>query len=311
MAEKQSDYVTDALEMIGAGYDHPSIEIEAPRTVLERRQGRMQEVERAAFVKISTAFKPEMKDIDEIALKVWLYIALSVNRHSGKANPGLRTIAEECGFAVNTVRGAIERLEEKYNLLIVHKGERRYNIYEPVAFISANRNEPVSPDDTDTKTVSFERKTVSPDDKTVSARVILNQINQSNQNMAQAPKNSLPLDWQVATEQKEIVMPQQSQFDADKEIACMNISRYGADLVDLAAAFMDARQLLPKGKSSYKTWAVALREMVQNRVTPEIIRRAVHKLTQAGMTVTDPHAIRKTAIDMANKAPEEKLPIYY
>jgi len=176
--ERQTEYVTDAVEMLGKGYDHPAVEIEAPRQVIERRNGRMQEIERAAFVKISTAFKPEMRDIDEIALKIWLYIALSVNRHSGKAHPGLRTIAQECNFAVNTVRAALERLENKYALLVVHRGEKKYNIYEPVEFVSARR-ETVSADDTDGETVSDERETVSAKTQTVSPRMILNQINQS------------------------------------------------------------------------------------------------------------------------------------
>ncbi|MEI7846358.1 MAG: hypothetical protein WCK35_11195, partial [Chloroflexota bacterium] len=190
--------IDDANEMIGKGYDQqPALEIESARTVIERRNGRMQEVERAAFVKISTAFKPEMKDIDEVALKVWLFIALSVNRNSGKANPGLRTIAEDCSFAVNTVRGAIERLETKYNLLIVHRNEKRYNIYEPVAFVSANKSvsvadtdaiETVSADDTDkSETVSAGSQTVSIKSQTVSARVIHNQSNQINQT---SPKKS-------------------------------------------------------------------------------------------------------------------------
>jgi DnaD/phage-associated family protein len=172
--EQAPDYIKDALEMSGSGYE-TAVEIESPRTVIQRRNGRNHEIERAAFVKISTAFKPEMKDIDEIALKVWLYIALSVNRNSGKAHPGLRTIAEECKFAVNTVRAAIDRLENKYFLLTVHRNEKTYNIYEPVEFVSVKK-ETVSADDTDnTQTVSAKRETVSP-------RMILNQSNQKNNN---------------------------------------------------------------------------------------------------------------------------------
>jgi len=184
--EEQAEYKTgiqDAMEMLGAGYEQPAIEIAPAHTVLERRGKEFQEVEKPAFVKISTGFKAEMKSIDEVALKVWLYISLCVNRYSGRANPGLRTIATECSLAVNTVRSAIERLEGEYNLLTVDRESKRYNIYEPLAFVSANRTDPgVSANDTPGETVSIEDKTVSIEGQSVSARVILNQRNQKNKN---------------------------------------------------------------------------------------------------------------------------------
>lgn len=170
--------IKDAAEMMG-WTDHPTIEIEKPRDVVERRGGKLIETERPAFVKIYTSFKAEMKEIDEIALKVWLYIALSVNRETNEAHPGLRTIAEDTGFAVNTVRSAIERLETRYNLLDVERGNRKYNRYFPVDYVSVRRKETVSPDDTDGKTVSDDPQTVSVKDETVSARMILNQRNQN------------------------------------------------------------------------------------------------------------------------------------
>lgn len=179
--------LNDAIEMLGKGYDHPSLEIEPARTVIERRDGRMQEVERAAFVKISTAFKAEMKDIDEVALKVWLYIALSVNRHSNKANPGLRKIAEETGFAVNTVRDAVERLENKYGLLTIESGSGKSpNIYEPAAFVSAKKS--VSSGNTQDSGVSVSSGSVSVSSGSVSASRQKNAQpeNQSNQSVTNA-----------------------------------------------------------------------------------------------------------------------------
>jgi hypothetical protein len=177
MSEQQAEYLTDALEMIGM--NEPAIEIERSRTVVTRRNGKLTEEVRPAFVKISTAFKGEMKKLDPIALKVWLYIALSVNRNSGKANPGLRTIAEDCDLAINTVRAALERLEEA-QLLTVDRQSRKYNIYEPVDYVSANRAAPtVSSTDTDAQTVSISGETVSISGETVSPRMILNQRNQN------------------------------------------------------------------------------------------------------------------------------------
>lgn len=153
--------VKDALEMMGKGYDHPSVEIEAPRIVIERHNRQMVEVEMPAFVKVSTGFKAELKDIDPTALKVWIYIALSINRTSETAYPGLRKIAAETNLSVNTVRDAVERLENSYNLLsVTHQGTKR-TIYRVTDFVSANHKEPVSRTDTETQTVSVESQTVS------------------------------------------------------------------------------------------------------------------------------------------------------
>ena len=191
MSEERPQYITDAEEMINT---QPTVEIEPPRSVISRRGREFIEEDRPAFIKFSTGFKKELAGIDEIALKVWVFIALSINRNSGKANPGLRTIADGTGFAINTVRSAVARLETKYNLLLVDRESRKYNIYEPTAFVSANRADPtVSPDDTpytdETPSVSVEAQSVSLGDESVSAkppsvspRMILNQINQRNQN---------------------------------------------------------------------------------------------------------------------------------
>jgi DnaD/phage-associated family protein len=192
-AEYNTGDLEDALDMLGEGYNHPSLEIHPPGEFISRRNGRLGTEKIPAFVKISTGFKKEMAGIDEISLKVWLFIALSVNRDTGKAFPGLRTIATGTGFSVNTIRAAIERLETKYALLVVDRETKRYNIYEPLDFVSANRTPiyGVSPADTVVETVSLGDETVSPKPQTVSLETqtvlkcrvndSLNQRNQRNQ----------------------------------------------------------------------------------------------------------------------------------
>ena len=181
MSEEQAEYLTDAVEMMGAGYDHPAVEIEHPRTVIQRREGKLQAVDKPAFIKLSTDFKSELAGISGDALKVWIFVSLSINRKSGRANPGLRTIADGVGLAVNTVQKALKELEAA-NLLAVSRGERRYNLYEIPEYVSANRAEPtVSNRDTDLETVSNPDETVSNSAQTVSHSVILNQSNQKNQ----------------------------------------------------------------------------------------------------------------------------------
>lgn len=170
----------NALEMLGAGYE-PSVEISPPQKTIVRKDGELQEIERAAFVKISTSFKSELSSMSGDALKVWLFIALSINRKTEQAHPGLRTIAESVKLAVNTVRKAITELEE-LNLLAVDKETARYNIYEIPDYVSANRLDPsVSNGDTPLETVSNSKETVSNSEETVSPSVILNQRNQKNQ----------------------------------------------------------------------------------------------------------------------------------
>jgi DNA-binding transcriptional regulator YhcF (GntR family) len=159
--------IDDAMEMLGAGY--PSLEIEQERTVVSRRGGKLIEETQPAFVKISTGFKAEMRDLQPVDLKVWLYIALSVNRNTGTAWPGLRKIAEDCKLAVNTVRDAIERLEDEHGLLTVNRKEGASSIYTPSDYVSANHST-VSKSDTPAPTVSKNKPTVSNSAKTVSAR---------------------------------------------------------------------------------------------------------------------------------------------
>jgi len=186
MSEEKPEYITEAEEMLGKGYE--SVRIEPERSVIRRVNGKMEAYDIPAFVKISTSFKSELATISGDALKVWLFIALSINRNTGKANPGLRTIADNVKLAVNTVQKCLQELEN-LNLLTVDRQSRKYNIYETPEYVSANRAEPtVSSRDTDTETVSNFPETVSNSGETVSPSVILNQKNQSNQ---KKPKGDL------------------------------------------------------------------------------------------------------------------------
>jgi hypothetical protein len=156
MTELQADYVTEALELLNS---EPSAEIESPRTVTERRDGKLVEVERTAFIKLYTSFKGELKDLDGDALKVWIYLALSVNRNTKTANPGLRKIAEDTDMAVNTVRAKIEKLDEA-GLLDAQKTDGKSTSYRPADYVSVSKF--------DTVGVSKSGGTVSKNEPTVS-----------------------------------------------------------------------------------------------------------------------------------------------
>jgi hypothetical protein len=135
MTEQAPEYLTDAQEMMGSGYDQPTVVIEPPRTVIARQNGRMVEVDEPAWIKFSTDFKGELKTLDEYSLKVFLYISLSVNWKTGTAWPGLRKIAEDTGMDKDTVAKAVANLE-KLTFLTIQKRFGDSNIYKPVRYIS-------------------------------------------------------------------------------------------------------------------------------------------------------------------------------
>ena len=157
--EDQAEYITEAMQLL---HGEPTLEVEAPRKITERRDGKLIETERAAFVKVYTTFKKELKDLDGGDLKIWLYLALSINRFTKDARPGLRKIAEETGMAVNTVRTGLERLE-LCGLLDIVRADGKTNAYHPSDYVS------VSKTDTVPETVSKMSGTVSKNEGTVSA----------------------------------------------------------------------------------------------------------------------------------------------
>lgn len=135
MSEQVPEYLNDVMEMMGRGYEQPTVVIEPPRTIITRQNGRMVEVEEPAWVKFSTDFKTELKTLDEYSLKVFLYIGLSVNWKTGTAWPGLRKIATDTGMDKDTAAKAVANLE-KLEFLTIQKREGDSNIYKPVRYIS-------------------------------------------------------------------------------------------------------------------------------------------------------------------------------
>ena len=136
MSQEQENYVTEAMNLLSG---EPAAVIEQPRTKLVLRDG-IGEEWTAAWVKLSTAFKPHIKELRGAPLAIWLYISLSINKQ-GVAFPGIRTIAEDTGYSHQGVLDAIKTLEEK-GYLHVRRGEKRYNLYEPEFSAIGKTNEP-------------------------------------------------------------------------------------------------------------------------------------------------------------------------
>ena len=168
----------EALEMPGKGYHESALEIHPQTTIIRRRGFQMVEEVVPAFIKISTDFKGELANIDGNALKVWVFIALSINRNTEEAHPGVRTIAGALKMGENTVIAKIKELEA-LGLLLVNREDRKYNIYKIPEYVSANTKITASKTEADEKTASVKPQTASVNDQTASIAWRLNQNNQS------------------------------------------------------------------------------------------------------------------------------------
>lgn len=212
MSEEKTKYETeiqDAMEMLGKGYDQPTIIIEPPRTYTARHNGKMVEVEEPAWVKFSTGFKKELINTHESDLKVFLYIGLSLNFENGTSFPGIRKIAEETGLAPNTVTSAIERLENN-GFLQVWRKTGAPNIYKPLRFFSVGRT--VANTDTPHELSQSEAE-LSQSDEKVSQRSTVNLHNKNNKNNK---KNLSSEDFEKAGEMVKAMVTNAQRRDAWK-----------------------------------------------------------------------------------------------
>lgn len=132
MSEEQADYITVAMELLKG---ETSVAISPPSRRVERRGRKMVEVEEPAYVKFSTDFKSELADLDVYALKVLIYIGLSIGFETGTAYPGVRKIAENTKMNKDTVTRAVAELEEK-GFLEVWRRDGGSNIYRPTRYFS-------------------------------------------------------------------------------------------------------------------------------------------------------------------------------
>ena len=112
----------------------------------------------------------------------------------------------------------------------------------------------------------------------------------------------LPLDWQIASGSKDIVIPNDFKDRVKDTANLVDMGCAGAGA--LAEAFMRARDILIP-ESKVKGQRKAAREMLEMGVKPEHVTEATQSLMAKGMTVTDLYSVSKTAIDLANK-PEQK-----
>lgn len=181
MTEIQAGYITkeeveEGLELLRG---EPAAIIEQPRSRITLRDG-LDEEWTTAWVKLSTAFKPHIKEIRGAPLAVWLYISLSINRQ-GVSFPSINKIADDTGYSRNGVMEAIAILEEK-GYLTVRRGERKFNLYEPKFASNGRGNDPHNESTQLTSPLlSPDESTFSPDE---SSGVDLNKRNKRKQELS-------------------------------------------------------------------------------------------------------------------------------
>lgn len=287
MSEEQAEYLTDAMEMMGAGYDHPTVVIEPPRTITARHNGRMVEVEEPAWVKFSTDFKKELKQLDEFSLKVFLYIGLSVNWKTGEAWPGVRKIAEETGMNKDTVTRAVESLEAA-GYLEVCRRDGSSNRYKPVRFISVGVRSG--------RTVLSDEKTELSDENVKlsdASRVNLhNKINKNNQNNGGKPPVSLAAEEiEQATRKADAILGLANPADPSK--AWVGRDKIRPDLLHYADWYNKATGQ-EMTKRVQKSWWKAMSEWKDEGLEIKHLQEA-YEARSKWRTVADPNELTKDA----------------
>lgn len=119
-------------------------------------------------------------------------------------------------------------------------------------------------------------------------------------------RKDLSVEWQML-DGKPIVLPDERQSkrkDAASLIG-MGLGVLAESAAALALAFQTARDITFT-EGQIKGQRKAAKELLAQKVTPEIVAAAVRKLTEAGMTVTDLYSVTKTCIDLANKTEAPK-----
>ncbi len=129
MSEQQEPYITDALEMMGAGYDQPAAVIDPQRTVKALSDKGLIEYQAWGWVKLSAKFIWHILRLKGSKLSTWQVIALSIDA-DGKCGLSVPQIAKLSGYSTVETRRAIKELDDM-GYLSVSRADGKKNIYAP------------------------------------------------------------------------------------------------------------------------------------------------------------------------------------
>ena len=139
MSEPKPEYITEAEEMIGTGYDdqHAAV-INPPQKLKALSDNGLVEYQAWGWVKTSAKFIAHIKKLKGAKLAIWMCIALSIDEN-GKCK---RTIKELCaltGYSHTELISSLHELGEG-GYLSINKDEKT-NIYTP-EFVARGGNIP-------------------------------------------------------------------------------------------------------------------------------------------------------------------------
>ena len=138
MSEQQADYLSDAMEMMGAGYDQPAAVIDPPRTVNALRENGIADYKVWGWVKTSSKFRAHIKILRGAKHAIWHWLALSVDE-TGKCKETIKSICEGTGYSHTEVIDSLKELDAMGYLSI--QRDTKGNVYNP-QFVARGGNVP-------------------------------------------------------------------------------------------------------------------------------------------------------------------------
>lgn len=138
MSEQQEPYLTDAMEVMGNGYDQPAAVIDPKRKVLALRDKGLVNYEVWGWVKTSAKFRAHIKILRGAKHDIWHYLALGVDEN-GNCKETIKQICEGTGYSHTEVISTLKELDELGYLSI--KKDSKGNTYTP-EFVARGGNKP-------------------------------------------------------------------------------------------------------------------------------------------------------------------------
>lgn len=128
MSEDQAEYITDALEMMGAGYDKAAI-IERPRKTHAIGDAGLEEYQLFGWVKMSAKFCAHIKKLRGAKLSIWLCLSLNIDE-DGECRLTQKELCAMTGYSHTEVIDSVTELNEMGFLSVDRSGKK--NLYKPV-----------------------------------------------------------------------------------------------------------------------------------------------------------------------------------
>jgi DNA-binding transcriptional ArsR family regulator len=124
----ENGYVSEAIEMLGRGYNQPAAIIDPPRNIKALSDKGLVNYSAWGWVKMSAKFIDHVKELRGAKLAIWLTISLSIDE-TGKCKRTIRQLCELTGYSHTEVIDSLKELDEAGYLSTQKDG--RGNIYAP------------------------------------------------------------------------------------------------------------------------------------------------------------------------------------